>query len=307
MYSTQLEFETKYNKHNIRSLIKAEVLATAVFTDMFVQCVDSIQHYLDTPAPYASKQKRIDTLSLHSAEDIAIQIFMAVLPIRQHGRVSEPIQGVATSLGLQFFDHQLDAVKTGAELLAVSESCGLFTLLSAFSEEHMHDTAVVRPNYELDDSTLSAIHLTMFMPPMLCEPIPWTSNDEGGHLLSSSSCVLGTLNDIGQHQSLDVLNKLQSIAWTLNETMLQEPELPRKVLDMTNPIDVRKAQQHNDRCLQSAMVYDLMLQEDNQFYFIWKYDKRGRMYSQGYDINLQGSEYKKATIEFSKQELLTGI
>ena len=89
--------------------------------------------------------------------------------------------------------------------------------------------------------------------------------------------------------------------------MLQEPELPRKVLDMNNPIDVRKAQQHNDRCLQSAMVYDLMLQEDNEFYFIWKYDKRGRMYSQGYDINLQGSEYKKATIEFSKQELITGI
>jgi len=317
MYSTQLQLEQTYNKHNIRSLIRSEIMATTVFTDMFVKCTELVQKYLDSTPSYASKQNRIVHLSQHSAENIAIQIFMTVLPIitmsaktrmENDGFVpTEPIQGVATALGLQFFTHQLDAVKTGAELLAVSEHCGLFTLLSAFSEEHMHDTAVVRLNYQLDDSTLSAIHLTMFMPPMLCEPIPWTPNDEGGHLLSSSSCVLGTMNDIGQHQSLDVLNKLQSISWTLNETMLQEPELPTKVLDMNNPVDTRKAQQHNDRCIQSATVYDIMLNNENKFYFIWKYDKRGRMYSQGYDINLQGSEYKKATIEFSNTELLTWI
>lgn len=307
MYSTQLTFEQTYSKHNVRHLIHMEIMATAVFSTMFVRCTQLIDAW-STTTHYASKQKRMTHLfDNHTSEDIAIALFSAVLPIVNHGKLSEPIQGVATNLGLSFFDHQLDAVKTGAELLAVCEPCGLYDILSAFSEEHMHDTAVIRPKYQLDDATLNAIHLTMFMPPMLCEPIPWTDNTQGGHLTFNSHCVLGTGNDIGQHQSLDVLNRLQAIAWTLNETMLQEPELPSKVYDMTNKDDARKAQQHNDRCIHSQMVYDLMLKEDNQFYFIWKYDKRGRMYSQGYDINLQGSSYKKATIEFAHQELLTGV
>lgn len=302
MYSTQLSFEQTYSKHTIRQLIRAEVMATAVFTGMFVRCTELIDAW-STTTHYASKQKRMAHLfEHHTSEDIAIALFCAVLPIVHHARTSEPIQGVATNLGLSFFDHQLDAVKTGAELLAVCEPCGLYDILSAFSEEHMHDTAVIRPKYQLDDTTLASIHLTMYMPPMMCTPIDWTANNQGGHLTFNSSCILGTGNDIGQHQSLDVLNRLQSIAWTLNETMLQEEELPSKATD-----DPRKMQQHNDRCLQSRMVYDLMLQDENQFYFIWKYDKRGRMYSQGYDINLQGSSYKKATIEFAHQELLTGV
>lgn len=301
MYSTQLAFESKYSKHNIRTLIRNEIISTAVFSNMFINATTLIESYL-SGSYYASKQSRVHHLSTFDIEDIAIAVFSSVLPIVHHNVTSEPIQGVATNLGLQFFSHQLDAVKTGAELLAVCEPCGLYTILSAFSEEHMHDTAVIRPKYQLDDSTLQAIHLTMYMPPMLCTPIDWTSNSQGGHLTYNSSCVLGTGNDVGQHQCLDVLNRLQSIAWTLNETMLTEPELPSKATD-----NLRKMQQHNARCLQSSIVYDLMLQEGNKFYFIWKYDKRGRMYSQGYDINLQGSSYKKSIIEFSNQELLTGV
>lgn len=301
MYASQLLFEQTYSKHYIRSLIRKEIMSSVVFTDMFVHCTNLIESWANKPA-YASKQKRKDHLFTHSAEDIAIALFSAVLPIVSNGKYHEPIQGVATNLGLCFFENQLDAVKTGAELLAVCEPCGLYDILASFSEEHMHDTAVIRPKYQLDDSTLQAIHLTMYMPPMLCEPIPWTDNNHGGHLTFNNSCILGTGNDVGQNQSLDVLNRLQSIAWTLNETMLQEPELPSKQTD-----DPRKLRQHNDRCIQSQMVYDLMLKEGNQFFFIWKFDKRGRMYSQGYDINLQGSSYKKATIEFHKQELLTGV
>lgn len=306
MYSTQLHLEQTYNKHNIRSLIKAEVMSHAVFTDMFIKAVSSIEEYM-SKTYYTSKNVRIQKLSKYSSEDIAIQLFMCVLPINDGRRSVEPIQGIATELGLQFFDHQLDAVKTGAELLAVCESCGLYTILSSFSVEHNHDTAVIKPKYQLEDETLRAIHLTMYMPPMVCRPIEWTDNNHGGFLLSNNSCVLGAGNDVGQHQSLDVLNKLQSIKWTLNETMLQEEELPTKPLNMTDAVDIRKAKQHSDRCRQSQLVYDMLLNDGNEFFFIWKYDKRGRMYSQGYDVNLQGSEYKKSIIEFSNKELLTGV
>jgi len=304
MYTFQLHLEETYNKHIIRGLVKAEIMATAVFTNMFVNATIAIEEYM-SKAYYTSKNNRITMLKKYDVEDIAIQLFMCVLPINNGHRTVEPIQGIATELGLQFYSNQLEAVKTGAELLAICESCGLYTILSSFSEEHMHDTAVIKPNYMLEEDTLRAIHTTMFMPPMLCEPLPWKDNDNGGFLLSNSSCVLGSGNDVEQHQALDVLNKLQSIKWTLNETMLLEEELPSKPLDMNNPSDIRKAKQHSDRCIQSQFIYDLMLKENNEFYFIWKYDKRGRIYSQGYDINLQGSEYKKSIIEFAHKELVT--
>ncbi|WP_219811313.1 DNA-directed RNA polymerase, partial [Campylobacter concisus] len=41
------------------------------------------------------------------------------------------------------------------------------------------------------------------------------------------------------------------------------------------------------------------------FYFKWAYDKRGRVYSKGYHIQIQASEYHKACLSFSKSVDLT--
>lgn len=303
MYQTQLQWEQTYNKSNIRKWVMDEVMAFPVCTDMFTQTVDLIEGYL-AGEYYASKQKRVDHLMSIAksdvAEEIAIQLFCCVLPIRSNGRVCEPIQGIATMLGLQFFDHQLDAVKTGAELLAVCEPAGLYDLI--LDPRHLEESTNVYPRFQLDDDTVYKIHCTMYMPPMLSSPIPWDGK-VGGHLLGSGSPILGTGNDIGQTQNLDALNRLQAIKWTLNETMLQEPELPKAGTEN----DPRKLKQHNDRCLQSKRVYDMILEQGNEFFFVWKYDKRGRMYSQGYDINLQGSEYKKSILEFATQYTVTGV
>jgi DNA-directed RNA polymerase len=45
---------------------------------------------------------------------------------------------------------------------------------------------------------------------------------------------------------------------------------------------------------------------DKEFYFIVQFDKRGRMYTHGYHITNQGSGYKKALVNFSKKQLITG-
>ena len=41
------------------------------------------------------------------------------------------------------------------------------------------------------------------------------------------------------------------------------------------------------------------------FYFRWAYDKRGRVYSKGYHINIQANEYHKACLQFIKSVALT--
>ena len=45
--------------------------------------------------------------------------------------------------------------------------------------------------------------------------------------------------------------------------------------------------------------------EEKTFYLINKYDKRGRIYDQGYFIHSQGTDWNKACIEFEEEELVT--
>ncbi len=47
----------------------------------------------------------------------------------------------------------------------------------------------------------------------------------------------------------------------------------------------------------------LVVQEGNEFYLTHRYDKRGRTYAQGHFINPQGTEYNKAVLEFSNEEV----
>jgi hypothetical protein len=298
MYHKQLEIESTYSKSNIHQWIRAELMSDVVFTDLYIKTVEVIENFLSLEY-YQSKQARIERLKLHNAEDIAIDLFHSVLSITE---ATAPIQAIATQLGLNYFDTQLDAVKTGAELLGACKDLDIYTVHSG--GKSFDDLSYVKPNYSLDDDTLYKIHLTQYLPPMLVAPREWSTNTNGGHLLSNSSCILGNGNDVDQNQSYDVLNMLQAIPWKLNTSMLIEPELMKKPSDYE---DSRKVRQHNSRCNQSKRIYSTMLEEGNHFYFAWKYDKRGRMYSQGYDINLQGSQYKKAILEFANEELITGV
>jgi hypothetical protein len=58
---------------------------------------------------------------------------------------------------------------------------------------------------------------------------------------------------------------------------------------------------------QSYMMYMLMAEQGNRFWFNHKVDKRGRIYSHGYHINPQGTSFKKAMLEFADAELVSGV
>jgi len=301
MYQTQLTVEETYSKKNIPVWIKQDI-GDLNGNPNYQQCVVAVREYLGKEY-FKSKDERIAKISMEP-EEIAVELFYSVLSTLDS---VTPIQAVATMLGHRIGLEQLDAVKCGAEILAVCKDAGVYEILHAFSPEHDHDTAVIKPFFKLEDETLQKIHMAMYLPPMTCEPRPWTDNRHGGLLLEDSSAILGEQNYHGMKQSLDVLNKLQSIAWELNTCMLAEKELPKETGDITDPVELRKIEQHNARCAQSDRVYQYELDNENQFYFVWKFDKRGRQYSQGYDINLQGSEYKKAILQFAKAEILTGV
>ena len=301
----QLQLETTYSKQNIKEWVQVELLESITTDRLFKASVALISAHLDTRASfYASKRLRYMKLSSFDVEEIALHIFSSILSITS---TTAPVQAIATQIGLNFHDDQLSAVKTGAELLGVLEDIGLYDVTAGYKEDEEFISSFVTPNYQLSQETLDKIHTTMYLPPMSTAPLHWSDNNTGGYYVHSSSCVLGSGNNHDEVQSLDVLNTLQDIPWKFTDIINDiEPYAKPKKLSETDSEYQRRVKQHSARIEHSSHIYN-MIDDLDKFYFVWKYDKRGRSYSQGYDVNLQGSEYKKASIEMATEELITGV
>ena len=129
------------------------------------------------------------------------------------------------------------------------------------------------------------------------------------HLLTkeNDSIILGRGNDNGQYVNKRAINKLQQVPWTINEDILHLLSDTLKPSDTPlSAIEERdRKKSHILRDRETNTVIDYLLENGNKFYFGWKYDKRGRLYSQGYHINPQGNEYRKAMLSFANKETLT--
>jgi len=290
MYSLQVAAENKYSKKDIRSHIITDLENGA-------QIIGYLTDYINIyrkQSYYASKNARINKLTV-TDEELALEILIAVLPVKE----IMPFQAVATQIAQNLgYDLLLDGIKTAAELLAVCTISNVFDIYHSSNSVNETGTLGIRSNYALEAHTEALIKQTKYLPPMICKPLPWTKNSNGGHIQGSGSVILGFINHHDDQQALDVLNILQGIAWSINDMVVYE-EKSKKDLDTQD-----KVVQFEAMCQESLIVYDELRSHGNKFYFVWKYDKRGRMYSQGYHCNLQGTEYKKAILNFAKKELI---
>jgi len=285
--------ELVYSRRNIRGLVKEDVNPEhPVFLDIAVRIA---KYLMDSATMYDSKKLRIAKITHLPIEEIATELLAVLLPIQE----VSPIQSLASQLGVYLgYDNLLDGVKTGAELIAVCEQSGAYTIYKHTDELNDTGTLSVKSNFKLGDKTADLIAKTKYLPPMSCEPNDWTDNKNGGYLEGSGSCILGTMNHNDSNQSLDVLNMLQHIPWQLNE-IVDYVEKSNKALDTHD-----KLTQFNMMKDQSTVVYNELMNDGNQFYFTWKNDSRGRMYSQGYHAHLQSTSYKKSILDFYKEELI---
>ncbi len=294
MIQLQQEIEFKYSKRSISDVVRAQIEEDSpIIHEMY----EAIQKYKYGEYSYESKSTRINNLLVPSLE-LAEEIAVLVLPIK----TVSPIQAVCALLGAQLgYDNLLDGIKTAAELLAVCEPAGLYTIYHSSSDENDTGTLAIEPNYQVDASVRDFIDKTKYLPPMLCRPLRWTSkNRYGGNILGSGSVILGGMNHNEEHQELQVIHALQNIPWELNARMLTFVETSKKALDTHE-----KKANFNFMRTTSEEVYRDLLDQGNKFYFPWKRDSRGRSYSQGYHVNLQASGYKKAILNFHNKEVLT--
>jgi DNA-directed RNA polymerase len=167
-------------------------------------------------------------------------------------------------------------------------------------EIKLGDVIMVNSFYKLEAATYEYTDLRRYEPPMLMEPNQWVVNDDGGYYANDLHCILGSIHSRhDKPQALDMLNKLQAISWELCPLILEYEEIPNK--DFVSP---ESHEQFKTMAIDSRNTY--MKYVDKPFWFIWQFDKRGRMYSRGYHINLQSSGYKKALLNFASKSLITG-
>lgn len=75
-----------------------------------------------------------------------------------------------------------------AELLAVLCMTDAFDIL----KENKFASLQVRSCIPLEDNLVSFIENSMFLPPMVCEPLPLTHNFSSGYLTHNDSLILGS-------------------------------------------------------------------------------------------------------------------
>lgn len=120
-------------------------------------------------------------------------------------------------------------------------------------------------------------------------------------ILNNRNNPKSTLNNINK----GVINKLQDVAWEINEDVLYHIEDTLKPDDSLSQLEQREREKaYALRNLETDNVIDYLLENGNKFYFGWKYDKRGRSYSQGYHVNPQGNAYRKAMLSYADKEVL---
>ena len=276
MENNQLATEMYYSKTNTNSLIMDD-LNKALPLAMYMQISEAITEYRDGTY-YASKMNRIKQLT--QTHKIIQSIFCTILMTDRQ----RPIQDPATKIGFEVgMTNPIDAVTTGAELLAITADTELFDILL------FTDGTEIKPKLIVDESTRDKLDMLQFLPPCKEIPRPWVNNKTGGWLFEHKSVLLGKGNHHMEYQALDALNALQEVAWTIDPDVLINEENTD-----TN--------MNQDQFMTIASEYI-----GSTFYFVWRYDKRGRSYSSGYDLNIQSNEYGKALLSLSNEVTITKL
>lgn len=145
--------------------------------------------------------------------------------------------------------------------------------------------------------------------PMVIEPREIKNNLSSGYLHGSDSVLLRD-NHHNDDVCLDHLNRVDKVPLTVNMNTASMIKNQWKNLDKPKVGETRieferrkKAFEKYDRTAMDVMA--LLMQHSDRFWMTHRYDKRGRVYCQGYHVNYQGTPWNKAVCEFADKEHVT--
>jgi hypothetical protein len=142
--------------------------------------------------------------------------------------------------------------------------------------------------------------------PMVVPPRHIKDNYGSGYLMGNSSVILKD-NHHNDDVCLDHLNRVNQIRFSINERVATLIKNSWRNLDKPKECETKedfmkrvKAFEKYDRTVKDVMK--LLADCSSDFYLTHRYDKRGRIYCQGYHVNYQGAPWNKAVIELADKE-----
>ena len=158
--------------------------------------------------------------------------------------------------------------------------------------------------FNVGESALKLDGLNRYKYPFIEQPLPWHNvecRSVGGYHCEElrEKVTTNKGSSIQPKECLDVLNILQSNCYNLRDIDMQEEydyayaSMKKKAITDLQKKDLDR--NVNTRLMTCFETYSFV--SDKDFYFQWRFDFRGRMYSSGYDVNLQSDKFKKACIK----------
>lgn len=142
--------------------------------------------------------------------------------------------------------------------------------------------------------------------PMVTEPMRVNNNRSTGMLTSGGSIILRN-NHHNDDVCLDHINRVNRIRFVINQDTATMVKNKWRNLDKAKEGETKDDFEKRKRAFEkydrtAKDVIALLVKEGNEFHLTHKYDKRGRIYCQGYHVTYQGAPWNKAVIEFAEQE-----
>lgn len=286
--------EERYNRKHIDAKLRAFIEEDPEVCAKRNQGVQLVTKWLQGEY-HESKAKRIAQLKGLDVEELVTDIFVGVA---YHYR-PELFNSVSAQMASRLrLSDKAEAIATVAELLAVLCQTDAFDINKPDKMASLEIVSQMALPRNLQDF----IENSQYLPPMVCKPLKLTHNFSSGYLTHNDSLILGTGNHHDGDICLDVLNTMNGVALKLDTDFLSTvEEEPTFELDTQDKEDLWR-----EFKTQSYKFYMLMVQCGNKFYLNHKVDKRGRIYCSGYHISTQGTAFKKASIEFAREEVVTG-
>lgn len=147
--------------------------------------------------------------------------------------------------------------------------------------------------YSLNPEEMEHFSKMMYPKPLVVKPEKLLRNSDTGYWYNSKGCVILRSHFMKEDVNLDHLNRVNSIPLRINKEVLENREnKPKKILPT-----VQDRENWNRFTRQQREIAEEY--SDKDFYLTHKYDKRGRVYCQGYHLTYQGNDFSNALIEFS--------
>jgi len=298
----QICIEDTYNRDQIRDLVHSDIKDSDI-QDRIQTASDALYAYFDKEYSYDSKNVRLDAVLAQdgfSIDKLIEEIMIIVIPEEKPVQ----IQAMAGKLAPFFkFENIWDGIKTAAEVLVVACESDIYDIIPASNTSS--GSIEVKSNFVLSPETRDKIDVMQYLPPLVCKPGKIYRNYQSAYLTKEDSIILGKGNHHEEKQALDAINIANSVALSLDEEILKIEE----PLKFKKPAESLASESERIKSMQrlinsSKRVYQQMLDVGNKFFLSWKFDKRGRMYSMGYHVNIQSTEYKKALINLANKQVI---